>query len=355
MDVIIGTLGLLAVLALFSLFTFKAPFGSKAMSALADAAVASFLVEALLGAVLGDALGIQFFGEIGTLAGSLSGVAAAVLVALALKVRPGFAVMAALPLAEFGILPGFIAGYLVSFLIRLLQEKVPSGINMLGVVFIATPLSYGIAYLLAPVVDGTLLTIGNILITAQDQSPIIMGIILGGVLVMVSTAPLSSMALTAIMGLTGQPMAIGALAVFGSGFLNYIFFRNMKLTTPRETTSVAIEALTKAHVISANPIPVYTVNFVHGALSGIVIALSGMVNNSPGTAAVVPGIASMFAWNDPITVLIVAAIVAVIGATVGYFGSKVFQNFPVRSEDEILAEDEDESPQKNLRTATKNN
>jgi len=337
MDVIIGTLGLLAVLALFSLFTFKAPFGSKAMSALADAAVASFLVEALLGAVLGDAIGIQFFSDIGTLAGTLSGIAAAVLVALAMKVNPGYAIMIALPLAEFGILPGFIAGYVVSFLVRWLQEKVPNGINLLGVIFIATPISYGIAFALAPVVNNLLLSIGDILISAQDQSPIVMGVILGGILVVVSTAPLSSMALTAIMGLTGQPMAIGALAVFGSGFLNYIFFRNMKLTSPRETISVGIEALTKAHVISANPIPVYSVNFVHGALSGVVIALSGLINNSPGTAAVVPGIASMFAWNDPILVLGVAAIVAAIGATTGYLGSKAWKNYPVRSEDDILS------------------
>lgn len=339
MEVIVGTLALLVILALFSLFTFKAPFGSKAMSALADAAVASFLVEALLGAVMGDVLGIQFFSDIGVLAGSLSGIAATVLVALALGVQPGYAVMIALPLAEFGILPGFIAGYLVSFLVRWMQEKIPSGINLLGVIFIATPLSYGIAYLLAPLVNNILLSIGSVLESAQTQSPIIMGIILGGVLVVVSTAPLSSMALTAIMGLTGQPMAIGAMAVFGSGFLNYVFFRNMGLTSPRETISVAIEALTKAHVISANPVPVYTVNFIHGALAGIVVALSGLVNNSPGTAAVVPGIASMFAWNDPITILIVGAIVAVIGIAVGYFGSKVFKNYPIRTEDEILAED----------------
>lgn len=343
MEILIGTIALLVILALFSLFTFKAPHGSKAMSALADAAVASFLIEALLGAVLGDALGLEFFGEIGVVAGSLSGIAAAALVALALKVQPGYALMIALPLAQFGILPGFIAGYLVSFVVRWMQEKIPNGINLLAIIFIATPLSYGIAYFLAPFVDDILLSIGAVLETAQSQSPILMGIILGGVLVVVSTAPLSSMALTAIMGLTGQPMAIGAMAVFGSGFLNYVFFRNMKLTTPRETISVAIEALTKAHVISANPIPVYTVNFVHGALSGIVVALSGLINNSPGTASVVAGFASMFAWNDPISVLIVGVIVALIGIIVGYIGAKVFSNYPIRTEDEILATNEQAS------------
>ena len=37
------------------------------------------------------------------------------------------------------------------------------------------------------------------------------------------------MALTAMLGLTGLPMAIGALAVFGSSFMNYVLFDRLKL------------------------------------------------------------------------------------------------------------------------------
>ena len=39
-----------------------------------------------------------------------------------------------------------------------------------------------------------------------------MGIVLGGIITVVGTAPLSSMALT-LLGLTGIPMAIGAMAI----------------------------------------------------------------------------------------------------------------------------------------------
>ena len=46
MDIIIGTSLLILVLAIFSLFNYKAPHGAKAMGALASAACASFLVEA---------------------------------------------------------------------------------------------------------------------------------------------------------------------------------------------------------------------------------------------------------------------------------------------------------------------
>ena len=44
MDLLIGTLFLILVLVVFTLFTYKAPSGMKAMGALANAAIASFLV-----------------------------------------------------------------------------------------------------------------------------------------------------------------------------------------------------------------------------------------------------------------------------------------------------------------------
>ena len=45
-QILLGTALLLVVLALFTLFSYKAPQGMKAMGALANAACASFLVEA---------------------------------------------------------------------------------------------------------------------------------------------------------------------------------------------------------------------------------------------------------------------------------------------------------------------
>ncbi|WP_227630505.1 PTS sugar transporter subunit IIC, partial [Klebsiella pneumoniae] len=89
--------------------------------------------------------------------------------------------------------------------------------------------------------------------------------ILGGLITVVATAPLSSMALTAMIGLTGAPMAIGALSVFGSSFMNFVFFSKMKFGSKKDNISVAIEPLTQADLISANPIPVYVTNFIGGA------------------------------------------------------------------------------------------
>lgn len=75
---VISGLGLLLVtLAAFSLFSMKAPKGSEAMSGMASAAVATFLVEAVHRYISGDLLGVSFLGEVGSTAGSLGGVAAA--------------------------------------------------------------------------------------------------------------------------------------------------------------------------------------------------------------------------------------------------------------------------------------
>ena len=56
-QILIGTALLLVVLALFTLFSYKAPQGMKAMGALANAACASFLVEAFHFSLFGEQMG----------------------------------------------------------------------------------------------------------------------------------------------------------------------------------------------------------------------------------------------------------------------------------------------------------
>ena len=335
MDIIIGTALLLVVLGLFTLFSYKAPHGMKAMGALANAACASFLVEAFHFAFFGEVLKIGFLQGVGNANGSLGGVAAGILVPLALGVSPVYAVLTGLAVSGFGILPGFIAGYLISYVVKYLEKKVPAGLDLIAIIIIAAPLSRLIATLVNPVVNGTLLKIGDVLLSSANQSPIIMGIILGGVLTVVATAPLSSMALTAMLGLTGVPMAIGALAVFGSSFMNYVFFDKMKFGSKKDTIAVAIEPLTQADIISANPIPVYVTNFIGGALSGIVVALMGLVNNTPGTATPIAGFAVMFAYNPAVKVLIAAAGCIIVSVIAGYIGYLIFRNKKILTADEI--------------------
>ncbi|MBC5629250.1 PTS sugar transporter subunit IIC [Clostridium sp. NSJ-6] len=335
MDIIFGTVLLLVVLGLFTLFSYKAPNGMKAMGALANAACASFLVEAFHFAFFGEVLKIEFLQGVGNANGSLGGVAAAILVPLALGVSPVYAVLTGLACSGFGILPGFIAGYLVSYIVKYLEKKIPAGLDLIAIIIIAAPLSRLIATGMSPIVDSTLLRIGDVLLSSANSSPIIMGIILGGILTVVATAPLSSMALTAMLGLTGVPMAIGALAVFGSSFMNYVFFDKMKFGSRKDTIAVAIEPLTQADIISANPIPVYVTNFIGGALSGIIVSLMGLVNMTPGTATPIAGFAVMFAYNPAVKVLIAAAGCIIVSVISGYLGYLIFRNKKILTADEI--------------------
>lgn len=343
MQILIGTILLLLVLGLFTLFSYKAPNGMKAMGALANAACASFLVEAFHAAFFGDVLNITFLQGVGAANGSLGGVAAGILVPLALGVSPAYAVLVGLTCSGFGILPGFIAGYLISYVIKFFEKKIPAGLDLIVIIVIAAPLARLIATIMSPIVDATLLNIGQVLLSSTTASPILMGIILGGIITVVATAPLSSMALTAMLGLTGIPMAIGALAVFGSSFLNFVFFKKMKFGSKKDTIAVAIEPLTQADLISANPIPVYVTNFMGGALSGIIVALMGLTNMTPGTATPIAGFAVMFAYNPPVQVLIAATGCIIVSIFSGFVGYKIFKNYKIRTAAEIRGEEDSQA------------
>ena len=73
MVTILSGVGLLLVtLAVFSIFSLKMPKGSLAMGGMADAAVATFLVEAIHKYISGDLIGIAFLREVGDISGSMA-------------------------------------------------------------------------------------------------------------------------------------------------------------------------------------------------------------------------------------------------------------------------------------------
>ena len=248
---------------------------------------------------------------------------------------PVYAVLIGIATSGFGILPGFFAGYVCAFVVKFLEKKLPAGVEFLAILFIAAPISRGMAMLMDPLVNATLGKIGSMISVATTESPIIMGIMLGGLITVISTSPLSSMALTAMLGLTGLPMAIGSLAVATSAPMNFIFFKRLKICSKKDTIAVAIEPLTQADVVSANPIPIYATNFVGGAIAGIITSLFQLVNNAPGTASPIPGLLVLFGFNDVVKVTIAAILCGIVTTIVGYIGSIVFRKYPIRSADEI--------------------
>lgn len=321
-----GTLLLCLVLALFTWFTYRAPKGSKAMGALAGAACVSFLVYSFHYYVSGDLLNIEFLGIVGDSAGNIGGIVAVALVLLAMGVSPVYSLMMAAACSGLGLVPGFIAGYVISFIAVKVEEKVPTGLDLLVMLIILTPLTRLIGVAVAPLIDATLVQISGVISAATDASPITMGIILGGIITVVSTSPLSSMALTTMMGLTGLPMAIGALGTFAIGFTNFIIFKQFKLGDKGTPYAVALEPLTQAHIIAANPIPIYLPSFVGGALTGIVVALLGLVNDAPGTTSPAVSPFVMFTFNDPSKMWIALVACAIIGTAVGLLAVKLFKN-----------------------------
>lgn len=325
--ILLGMGLLLLTLAGFSLFSMKAPKGSQAMSGLANAAVATFLVEAIHKYISGNLIGIDFLGEVGSMSGSMGGVAAAILVPIGMGANPIFAVVTGVAVGGYGILPGFVAGYLVGFLSPLIEKYLPAGLDVILGALMLAPIARLVAFAADPVVNAAMGYIGTMITAATEQSPLLMGFLLGGIIKMICTSPLSSMALTAMLGLTGLPMGIAAIACFGGSFTNGLIFARLHLGDRSNIIAVMLEPLTQAPIITSNPIPIYGSNFFGGGLAGIAAAMLGIVNNAPGTASPIPGLLAPFAFNEPQTVVLALVLATLGGSLAGFVGSIVFKRF----------------------------
>ena len=165
---------LLITLACFSLFGMKAPKGSAAMSGLANAAVATFLVEAVHRYISGDLFGIEFLGEVGSVSGGLGGVASAILIPIGMGANPLFAVVAGVAVGGYSILPGFVVGYLIGFIAPAIEKHLPAGLDTILGALVLAPVARGIAFLTDPIVNTAMGYIGNTITAATDQSPVLM-------------------------------------------------------------------------------------------------------------------------------------------------------------------------------------
>ncbi len=323
MELIKGISLLLAALTAFSLFSRYAPKGTLAMGGLASAAVASFLVEAVHAYISGDFFGIGMLRETGLAAGSMGGPAAAALVALALGVNPVFAIVAAIATKGTGILAGFIAGYLCSFIADAIEKHLPEGIDIIVGALVLAPIAYMIAHACGPVVGNIMAIIGTAITGATTASPYVMGFVLGGLIKMICTSPLSSMALTAILGLTGLPMGIAALACVGGSFTNGILMKRLKLGDNNKVVAIMLEPLTQADIVTRNAFKIYSCNFFGGAFAGLAAVYFNIINNAPGTAAPIPGLLAPFAFNDASTVLMAIFFAVIGGIVAGYVGTSI--------------------------------
>lgn len=306
-----GIVLLLITLGLFSVFSMKAPKGDKAMQGLASAAVATFLVQAVVQYILGDLLNVDFLQKVGELAGSMGGCAAAILVSINMGINPVIGIASGVAIAEYGILPGLICGYVCYFISRFLEKRIPESIYAIAGVIIIAPTSRMIATIISPAVNFVISNIGESIMCATTQSPILMGFVLGGIMKVVCTSPLSAMALTAMIDLRGLAMGIASIACVGGAFSDGTVFTKLKLGRRGDAIGVMLEPLTQADVVTKNPIPIYFGDFLAGGLSGVIAAMLGIVNDAPGTSSPIPGLIVPFAFNDYKIVIL-----AVLGAAI---------------------------------------
>ena len=227
----------------------------------------------------------------------------------------------------YGILPGFIAGYIIGFVAPFIEKKLPEGPNVIVGALVVASLSRGVAYFVELGVTRVLAIIGHAVSEATTTSPILMGFLLGGIIKMICTSPLSSMALTAMLAMTGLPMGIAAVACFGGSFTNGIIFKRLHFGNNGNVIAVMMEPLTQADIVTTHPIPIYTSNFFGGGMVGITAAVLKIVNNAPGTASPIPGMLAPFAFNPPGKVVLALVIAAVCGLVAGFIGSIVFKRF----------------------------
>ncbi|PTF03238.1 transcriptional regulator [Staphylococcus devriesei] len=327
MNIVLGVGTLVVVLIIMTLFLKFAPYGKEGLQALSGAACATFLPQAFLSYAIGGIFHISFLQTIGDLMGGLGGIAVGILTCINLGVSPVFAVIVGLVLKDFSLLPAFIAAYITAFLIKLIEKKVPDGLDLITVILIAPALVFGLATLINPTITAILNQIANAVNSVGDSSPYSLAIILGLIIPVTSMTPLSSMVLASILGLTGLPMAIGAITCTGASFVNFTLFNILKIGQKPNRFAVFIEPLTQIDLIVKYAPVLYGTNALIGMFNACIIAFSGLVINVTGMATPMAGAILLFGFNDPITSILTIVAVAITSTILAFIIGKLIKKF----------------------------
>ena len=327
MDIILGVGTLVIVLIIMTLFLNFAPYGKQGLQALSGAACATYLPQAFLSYAIGGVFHIKFFQEIGDLAGSLSGIAVGILTCLNLGVSPVFAVIVGLVLHDSKLLPAFIAAYIIAFGIKLIEKKVPEGLDLIVVILLAPAITFGLANLISPGVIAVLKQIGSAISSVGNDNPYALAVILGLVIPVTGMTPLSSMVLTSLLGLTGIPMAIGALTCTGASFVNAVLFSRLHIGKKTNAFAVFIEPLTQIDLIAKYPLQLYGTNAIIGVVNACIVTFSGLVINVKGMATPIAGAIVLFGFNNAVTSIITIITVGIVSVVLAFVMSSIIKKF----------------------------
>ncbi|QJE26576.1 PTS sugar transporter subunit IIC [Staphylococcus caprae] len=310
-----------------TLFLNFAPYGKQGLQALSGAACATYLPQAFLSYAIGGVFHIKFFQEIGDLAGSLSGIAVGILTCLNLRVSPVFAVIVGLVLHDQKLLPAFIAAYIVAFGIKFIEKKVPEGLDLIVVILLAPAITFGLANLISPGVIAVLKQIGSAISSVGNDNPYALAVILGLVIPVTGMTPLSSMVLTSLLGLTGIPMAIGALTCTGASFANAVLFSRLHIGKKTNAFAVFIEPLTQIDLIARYPLQLFGSNAIIGVVNACIVTFSGLVINVKGMATPIAGAIVLFGFNNAVTSVITIVAVGIVSVVLAFVLSSLIKKF----------------------------
>ena len=237
---------------------------------------------------------------------------------------PVFAVIVGLVLHDSKLLPAFIAAYVVAFGIKFVEKKVPEGLDLIVVILLAPAVTFGLANLISPGVIAVLKQIGSAITSVGDNNPYALAVILGLVIPVTGMTPLSSMVLTSLLGLTGIPMAIGALTCTGASFVNGILFSKLKIGN---AFAVFVEPLTQIDLIAKYPLQLFGANAIIGVVNACIVTYSGLIIDIKGMATPIAGAIVLYGFNDAVRSTITIIAVAIASVILAYVISAIINKF----------------------------
>ncbi|OZM56084.1 PTS sugar transporter subunit IIC [Lottiidibacillus patelloidae] len=187
-----------------------------ALSYMALGLFSSLIIGVIL-KTIGAQLSIPFLMEIGNLAIKMMGPAIGVAVAYGLKAPPLVlfsAMVAGMAGGSPEVFNGGPAGSFVSALIATEFGKLVSKETKLDIIvtpFVTIVIGFVVAKFVGPVISSFMLSIGEVIVFATEQRPLLMGIIVATVMGLALTAPISSVAIAIMLQLDG--VAAGAATV----------------------------------------------------------------------------------------------------------------------------------------------
>jgi hypothetical protein len=173
----------------------------------------SSLIVGLIVKTAGEQLGISFLVEMGALAQNMVGPAIGVAVAYGLK-APKFVLFASLVTGAAGYQLGGPAGSYLAALVGVEFGKLIADETRLDIIltpFVTIALGYLVATFVGPPIKGGMDALGHLVMWATELQPFLMGIVVSTLMGLALTAPISSAAISIMLGLEG--IAAGAATI----------------------------------------------------------------------------------------------------------------------------------------------